>query len=229
MCIRDSGYRVQQKGKNLEFSLGFSHPVIVEAPEGITFEVPDNKMCIRDSIYGEPLIARTIDSVPWGFDVVVSTRWPEVVQICEDKHCPCVLHDGELRSESVRAGLSWGVERNWKGCLFLPGDQPLVSSDSFEAMVRAFDERGRKHPVRLACNGEPSSPVLFPAELFDALMCLEGKDGGGSILKDRTDVVLVEARAYELWDVDTAKGQQSITEHIAACSYFDRVANCINQ
>ena len=33
------GYRV---GKNLEFSLGFSHPVIVEAPEGITFEVPDN-------------------------------------------------------------------------------------------------------------------------------------------------------------------------------------------
>ncbi len=36
------GYRVQLKGKNLEFSLGFSHPVIVEAPEGITFEVPDN-------------------------------------------------------------------------------------------------------------------------------------------------------------------------------------------
>ena len=111
----------------------------------------------------------------------------------------------------------------------MPGDQPLVSSDSFEAMVRAFDERGRKHPVRLACNGEPSSPVLFPAELFDALMCLEGKDGGGSILMDRTDVVLVDARAYELWDVDTAKGQRRITEHIAACSYFDRVANCINQ
>jgi len=36
------GYRVQQQGKNLEFSLGFSHPVIIEAPEGITFEVPDN-------------------------------------------------------------------------------------------------------------------------------------------------------------------------------------------
>jgi large subunit ribosomal protein L6 len=33
------GYRVQAKGKNLEFSLGFSHPVIVEPPEGITFRV----------------------------------------------------------------------------------------------------------------------------------------------------------------------------------------------
>ncbi len=33
------GYRVQARGSNLEFSLGFSHPVPVEAPEGIRFEV----------------------------------------------------------------------------------------------------------------------------------------------------------------------------------------------
>ena len=33
------GYRVQQKGTNLEFSLGYSHPITVEAPEGITFTV----------------------------------------------------------------------------------------------------------------------------------------------------------------------------------------------
>jgi large subunit ribosomal protein L6 len=33
------GYRVQAKGQNLEFSLGFSHPVPVTAPEGITLRV----------------------------------------------------------------------------------------------------------------------------------------------------------------------------------------------
>jgi large subunit ribosomal protein L6 len=33
------GYRVQARGKDLEFSLGFSHPVPVYAPEGITFRV----------------------------------------------------------------------------------------------------------------------------------------------------------------------------------------------
>jgi large subunit ribosomal protein L6 len=33
------GYRVQAKGKNLEFSLGYSHPILVEAPDGITFKV----------------------------------------------------------------------------------------------------------------------------------------------------------------------------------------------
>jgi large subunit ribosomal protein L6 len=33
------GYRVQAKGKDLEFSLGFSHPVLVTPPEGINFRV----------------------------------------------------------------------------------------------------------------------------------------------------------------------------------------------
>ena len=39
MEIFGVGYRVQQKGKNLEFSLGYSHPILIEAPEGITFAV----------------------------------------------------------------------------------------------------------------------------------------------------------------------------------------------
>lgn len=34
------GYRAALKGKDLEMQLGFSHPVLVEAPEDITFEVP---------------------------------------------------------------------------------------------------------------------------------------------------------------------------------------------
>lgn len=35
------GYRAALKGKDLELSVGFSHPVVVVAPEGITFEVPE--------------------------------------------------------------------------------------------------------------------------------------------------------------------------------------------
>jgi large subunit ribosomal protein L6 len=37
--IVGTGYRVQARGSNLEFALGYSHPVVVEAPEGITFRV----------------------------------------------------------------------------------------------------------------------------------------------------------------------------------------------
>ena len=37
MEIFGVGYRVAQKGKDLEFALGYSHPILIEAPEGITF------------------------------------------------------------------------------------------------------------------------------------------------------------------------------------------------
>ena len=37
--IRGTGYRVQARGRDLEFALGFSHPVVITPPEGITFRV----------------------------------------------------------------------------------------------------------------------------------------------------------------------------------------------
>ena len=37
-----TGYRVQQKGNGLELALGFSHPVLFDAPEGITLAVEGN-------------------------------------------------------------------------------------------------------------------------------------------------------------------------------------------
>jgi large subunit ribosomal protein L6 len=37
--IVGTGYRVTAKGGDLEFALGFSHPVVVTAPEGISFRV----------------------------------------------------------------------------------------------------------------------------------------------------------------------------------------------
>jgi large subunit ribosomal protein L6 len=40
--IVGTGYRVAQKGSSIEFALGFSHPVTVEAPSGITFAVEGN-------------------------------------------------------------------------------------------------------------------------------------------------------------------------------------------
>ena len=37
--ISGTGYRVTAKGSDLEFALGFSHPVVVTPPKGITFSV----------------------------------------------------------------------------------------------------------------------------------------------------------------------------------------------
>ena len=45
--IVGTGYRVQAKGSNLEFALGYSHSITVEPPAGITFSVEgQNKLTV---------------------------------------------------------------------------------------------------------------------------------------------------------------------------------------
>jgi large subunit ribosomal protein L6 len=38
--IQGVGYRASMKGKNIELLVGFSHPVLIEPPEGVTIETP---------------------------------------------------------------------------------------------------------------------------------------------------------------------------------------------
>lgn len=44
--IQGVGYRASLKGKNLNLSLGFSHPIEISAPEGIVFSVPSETQII---------------------------------------------------------------------------------------------------------------------------------------------------------------------------------------
>lgn len=48
--IQGVGYRANMEGKNLNLSLGYSHPVVVEPPEGITITVEANtKISVKGS------------------------------------------------------------------------------------------------------------------------------------------------------------------------------------
>ena len=48
--IHGVGYRVALKGKDIELQDGFSHTVLVEAPEGITFDVPEQTRIVISGI-----------------------------------------------------------------------------------------------------------------------------------------------------------------------------------
>lgn len=48
--IQGVGYRATLKGRDLELLVGYSHPVLVEAPEGVTFEVPEQTRIIVSGI-----------------------------------------------------------------------------------------------------------------------------------------------------------------------------------
>ncbi|MFC7570279.1 50S ribosomal protein L6 [Actinomadura namibiensis] len=50
LVIQGVGYRVVAKGQNLEFSLGYSHPIVVEPPEGIKFTVEKPTQLVVEGI-----------------------------------------------------------------------------------------------------------------------------------------------------------------------------------
>lgn len=68
--INGVGYRVAKQGNNLNLTLGYSHPVIFEAPEGISFDVPNANTIIVKGIDKE-LVGQTAA-------VIRTKRPPEV-------------------------------------------------------------------------------------------------------------------------------------------------------
>ena len=68
--INGVGYRAQKQGTKLVMNLGYSHPVEMEAPEGITFDVPNPNSIIVRGINKE-VVGQTAA-------VVRSKRPPEV-------------------------------------------------------------------------------------------------------------------------------------------------------
>ena len=68
--INGVGYRVAKQGNNLNLTLGYSHPVVFEAPAGITFDVPNANTIIVNGIDKE-LVGQTAA-------VIRTKRPPEV-------------------------------------------------------------------------------------------------------------------------------------------------------
>ena len=68
--VNGVGYRAQKQGKKLVLTLGYSHPVEMEEPEGITFEVPNANSIIVKGIDKE-LVGQTAA-------VIRTKRPPEV-------------------------------------------------------------------------------------------------------------------------------------------------------
>jgi large subunit ribosomal protein L6 len=68
--INGIGYRAQKQGTKLVLTLGYSHPVEIEAPEGITFDVPSQNEIIVKGIDKE-LVGQTAA-------VIRTKRPPEV-------------------------------------------------------------------------------------------------------------------------------------------------------
>lgn len=106
------------------------------------------------------------------------------------------------QSTSVVAGLSQ-VMPNAAAAVFMPADQPLLSSHLIDRLIDVHQEGGKIGvPVY---DGRRGAPVLFDRGFFAELKDLEG-DAGGRNLLPRYAAQIVEVRVEdprELADIDT--------------------------
>ena len=162
-----------------------------------------------------PLLVHTLDAIPRSCfsQMVAVVSDPEVETLCRRHGVKTVAYQGGPQSQSIRLGLE--AIQDADGCLFVLGDQPLCSADSIRRLVSDFQTQP-KAVHRLAYQGQPSSPTLFPSRLFPALKKLTGEHGGMAAVGD-TPVWYTEAAGpHELWDADTPEKLSRIQQYLQA-------------
>lgn len=161
---------------------------------------------------GRPMILRALQATEGLFLCrVVVTRHEDVAQLCRDYGVKVVLHELPYRSDTVRLGLE--ALGDLDGCMFLPGDQPLLHKDTVAELIRCW-ESNRERIIRPVCGDVPGSPVLFPQWVFPELMNLPEGKGGNWVIKNYPDRVttLNISDSYELMDADTPETLQLLQQ-----------------
>ena len=174
---------------------------------------------------GQPMLCRAFaaTATPGIAARIVVTRSEDVQALCRTQGVPVLLHSLPGRNDTVRLGLSALLEQlpELSGCMFLPGDQPLLRRETVEAMTERFcheqtspaewQKETEREIFRLGfrVRNDPSpltgSPVLFEKGLFQELLTLPQGMGGSVLLRKypaHVHTVYIADR-NELADADT--------------------------
>ena len=174
---------------------------------------------------GQPMLCRAFaaTATPGISARIVVTRSEEVQALCRAHGVPVLLHSLPGRNDTVWLGLSALLEQlpELSGCMFLPGDQPLLRRETVEAMTALFcreqpspaewQKETEREIFRLGfrVRNDPSpltgSPVLFEKGLFQELLTLPQGMGGSVLLRKypaHVHTVYIADR-NELADADT--------------------------
>lgn len=159
---------------------------------------------------GEPMIARILAATAFLSHRVVVTRNEDVAAFCRDREIPVVLHALPYRSDTVRLGLE--ALPQVECCIFCPGDQPLLTGSTVEALA-ALHNVCPDCILRPIANDCPGAPILFPKLYFPELLSLPQGKGGSYVAKKHPEQVhYVPIRdACELLDVDTPEDLQFLS------------------
>jgi len=179
--------------------------VILASGESVRFG--SNKLLA--DFCGKPVLTHLLDALPNGLTSVVVTRSAGVRALAEERGFRCIQHSQPEVRDTIRLGLE--ALQNTDGCLFCVGDQPALSRDTIQKVIREY----QAHPetiVRAAFQGREGNPAIFPPSLYGELCGLAQGEAGVTVIRRHTGQVRTVQAAFaeELTDVDTSETLQAL-------------------
>ena len=153
---------------------------------------------------GKPLLQYALEATEGIFARrIVVTRHQEAAAFVRLRGVEALLHDLPHRNDTVRLGLQ-AVSEDVEGCLFCPGDQPLLRQETV-ASLALNAVNGKDEIWRPVWEDREGAPVLFPKWSFPKLLTLPEGCGGSFLIKKypgRIRRVPVRDK-FELQDIDS--------------------------
>ena len=167
-------------------------------------------------IGGIPMIELLFRKIPKGlFDRVSVVSGDEKILVLARRYgFDQVMNDdpGNDTAVTIRKGLE-NTSGNSAGCMFLVGDQPLLTTESIRNLCENF-RKDPEHIHALGFAGKRGNPVIFPEKLFPALRNLAPGESGKDLIR-RSDVPVILSEAHdesELTDIDYREDLEKLQE-----------------
>jgi molybdenum cofactor cytidylyltransferase len=111
---------------------------------------------------------------------------------------------------SLQVGLKQ-LSKPCAGAMFLLGDQPLLTTQTIEKLIAAFQEEPERW-VAPSWKGQRGNPVITPASWFDRIFALKGDTGPREHLKDpaaNLKLINVDDRGV-IFDIDSPEDYEHL-------------------
>ena len=115
-------------------------------------------------------------------------------------------------SSSLKAGIN-ALEEVLDGVIIFLGDQPFVSAEVVQKLIREFKQSKNSKIVRPRYQMQPGHPILFDKSLFSKFQALSGDEGVKSIIKVNQDkLIYIDFENPKLnLDIDTPQDYKLLT------------------
>lgn len=156
-------------------------------------------------------ILHTIKSCQCFNEVIVVAKDQEIIEKSESLEFKVIKNEKSFLGQSTSIKLGLTNSKHSQGYMFFVADQPFIKESTIKALIDEFNNNPDK--IIIPCyNGKNGNPVIFPLNLKEELLSLEGDIGGKSVINNNIDkVIKVHIKTdYENIDIDTMEDYEKV-------------------